>query len=421
MTRIACPSTEDAKVWWDNMQQNKQATKLIPVKDHGIYRLRAYTADRRKVGEMSLGLRNVRFAQRIVNSLSVTLDGDSPDAVVNRYIEMKLKHAETCRRGKYAEQILAISTEQSTNTIQSRLTAHFLPFCRSRKIRDLRDVFHGEFIASYMDHLYETVAISDTARSIMATTLTMLRWYNKKHDCTLIDGKFEEALESWRSFFGFKRSRPKIFLTTDQIQSVLTHRYTDDRTKALFLFPLVCGLRYQEFVNLRWRDLHFKQGNMDVLCAKGGTSRKAQLPKLMQDFLQNVRSTRKNGILDGDFIFAGYDRYHDLIRYKDILKDIANVDGNDVASNCLRRSGCDLIDSYQHGLGDKQLGHSICSRVTQRSYINNDNYSDVNYFWDSFYAVCQMPDTIVSVEMVRQMAMSPNNIVNLFSVDKVAV
>ena len=418
---IACPTTSQAQDWWHLMRQ-KSATKLYAVADHGIYRLRAFSADRKKCGELSLGLKDKRLAQRIVNSLEIVLDDNSPASVIHQYIALKLGHAKACRKGKLAHMVLAESTEHSIMTIKSRLNAHLIPFCRKHNINNVNDLFRHEIIRSYMDELYQSIPVGDTARSIMATTLTMMRWFDgKEPTTTLMDSKFREAIKDWRSFFGYRRSRPKVFLSPEQVQSILCYNYPNDRVKALFYFPLICGLRYNEFVNLRWCDLNVKNANMDIMVAKGGTMRKAQLPKVMQTFLSNVRKSRSTGILDGDYIFRGYDRNKDLAIYKSLLQSITGINGKDAASNCLRRSGCNLIDRYQHGLGDRQLGHSICTRVTQRSYIDNDDYSDVNFFWDTFHTICMEPDSIVGIERIRQIAMRPENVIDLFQSAKKAI
>ena len=417
----AYPSSEQVHDWWTRMQ-SMQASTVYAVSDRGIYRLRAFTDNNKKCGELSLGLQDKRLAQRIADSLETVLDDNSPASVINHYIELKLRHAKTCRDGKLSHAVLAESTEHSIMTIKSRLNAHLIPFCRRHNISNINDLFRHEIIRSYMDELYQTIAVGDTARSVMATTLTMMKWYDGKVNATaLMDSRFKDVIKDWRSFFGFKRSQPKVFLSPEQIQSILRYNYTNDRIKALFYFPLICGLRYNEFVNLKWRDLDAKNANMDVMVAKGGTTRKAQYPKVMQNFLKDVRKSRATGILDGDHIFRGYNRSKDLVIYKSLLKEIANIEGKDAASNCLRRSGCNLIDRYQHGLGDRQLGHSICSRITQRSYINNDDYSDVNFFWDTFHAICMEPDSIVGIDRIRQMAMRPENVIDMFQTAKKAM
>lgn len=388
--------------------QSKDATKLYAVSDDGIYRLRAFREDRKKCGEFSLGLRDKRLALHIVNSIAVALDDDAPASVIGKYIDLKKNHAQICRQGKYATSSLAASTDHSISALKSRFNAHLLPFCKKRHITNIKDMFRREIIRSFMDELYATVAISETSKSIMSATLALLRWYDGKQKSSLIDGTFLEAIKNWRSFFGDKRSRPKTFLRPEQIQAILCYDYPDDQSKALLLFPLVCGLRYNEFINLRWKDLNAKDGNIQVNVAKGGKTRRAQFPKMMQDFLAKVRLSRPSNILDNDLIFKKYDRCRDLVTYKTLLKEIAGSEGKDSASNCLRRSGCDLLERHKYGFGDRQLGHTGCSRYAQRSYINEYNYDDVNSFWDEFYARCLNPDKIIGIEDIRLMAIQTN-------------
>ena len=405
----ACPSTEKVQNWWMQMQQ-KQATKIYPVRDGAYYRLRAFTDKRKKCGEISLGLRDKRSAQQIADSLELdtATNDQSPAGALNRYIEHLTKHANACKKGKYVLTSLSDSTEHTICTIKSRLSKHFLEFCRKKRITDISEMFKREIINAYIDELYENVAIGDTSRSIMASTLTFLRWYDGKQINSLMNTKFYEAIKGWRSRFGFKRSRPKVFLRPDQIQAILRYEYPDERIKALFFFPLICGLRYNEFINLRWRDLDYGNNNLDVTIAKGGTCRKAQFPKVMQEFLRKVKFNRSTGNLPGDKLFKEYDRNRDLGIYKTLLKEMTGVEGKDTTSNCLRRSGCHLIEKFKHGLGDLQLGHSICSRVAHKSYTDCNDYEEVNAFWDELYRKSQQPAPITGIEPNRIVAEQAN-------------
>ncbi len=387
--------------------QTKGASKLYAVQDDGIYRLRAFTANRKKCGELSLGLKDKRLANRIAVSMAVTIDNNSPGSVINKYIEHLKLHKKACETGRHILTTLAQSAEHNIKTIKSRLSAHLVPFCKKRHITDINDLYRREIIRAYIDELKETTAISDTARSIMATTLTFLKWNDGKQEKGLMNTTFYEEIKGWRGIFGSQRKRSKLFLTREQIQAILRYKYPNERIKAMFLLPLTCGVRYNELVNIRWRDLQKDKGSMDITVAKGGTSRKAQLPKFIQEFLENVQRSRVSGILPGDYLFTGYDRNCDLGIYKSILKEITGEDSNDMASNCLRRSGCNLIEKYRHGLGDLQLGHSTCTRVTHRSYIDSDDYQEVNDFWDDFYRESISPKAILSLCTSRELAEIP--------------
>jgi integrase len=417
---IACPTTSQTQDWW-NLMREKHATKLYVVADHGIYRLRAFTDDRKKCGELSLGLRNRKLAQQVANSLAIEVDDDAPAAIVNSYLNHKLMQVKACSQGKYAQTSLATSKEHSISTVKSRLNNHLLPFCRKRHITNIKDLYRCEIIGAYIDTLIVDEPIGDTARSIMASTLAMLRWYDRSKGHIFINNNFNDSIKGWPSTFGYRRKREKIFLKPNQIQAILRYEYPNDRIKAMFYLPLICGLRYNEFIHLRWRDLHTENGNMDVPFAKGGSDRKTQYPKVMQTFLDKVRKKRSTRNLPGDYIFEDYNKHRDLAIYKTFMKKILNIDGNDTASNGLRRSGCNLISKYQLGLADKQLGHSVCTKVTHKCYIDNEDFEDINYFWDTFYAICIKPDTVVGAESVRLMAMQPENVIDYFKLDTKAV
>ena len=384
--------------------QTRGATKVYAVKDHGIFRLRAYTNNREKRGELSIGLRDAKLAQRVANALAITIDDSSPAAVVNKYIEHLKLRKKASQSGKRVLTALAESIEHTILTIKSRLRAHLIPFCKKRRITDINDMYRREIIRAYLDDLKENIAISDTARSIMATTLTFLRWNDGKQEKGLMNTIFYEEIRGWRGYFGDKRKRSKLFLSREQIQTILRFNFQNDRVKAMFLLPLTCGVRYNEMINIRWGDLQGNKGNMNITIAKGGQSRKAQLPRFVQSFLDNVRKKRSSGILPGDYLFTDYNRNRDLAIYKKILKDITKEDCNDMCSNCLRRSGSNLIEKFKHGLGDMQLGHSTCTRTTYRSYIDSDDYQEVNDFWDDFYNECISPKQILCLSSSREPA-----------------
>ena len=65
---------------------------------------------------------------------------------------------------------------------------------------------------------------------------------------------------------------------------------------------------------------------------------------------------------------------------------IVGVSGRDYGSNCLRRTGCATINYECPGLGDKQLGHAVNSRVTEMHYSNPRDFRNINRFWDDLWA-----------------------------------
>jgi hypothetical protein len=134
--------------WWIRMQ-SKGATKLYAIQDGSIYRLRAFTDNRKKCGELSLGLRDKRLAQRIAVSMAVTIDDNSPASVINKYIEHLKLHKKACETGKYILTTLAQSAEHNLKTIKSRLSAHLVPFCKKRHISDINDMYRREIIRAY--------------------------------------------------------------------------------------------------------------------------------------------------------------------------------------------------------------------------------------------------------------------------------
>ena len=129
--RKAYSSTEQIHNWW-NLMQSRQATSVYAVKDRDIYRLRAFSENKKKCGEISLGLKDKRFAQRIAISLAVSIDENTPVAVINKYIDHLEMHRKACQSGKHILTSLAQSAKHNIQTIKSRLYAHLLPFCQKR-------------------------------------------------------------------------------------------------------------------------------------------------------------------------------------------------------------------------------------------------------------------------------------------------
>ena len=148
---------------------------------------------------------------------------------------------------------------------------------------------------------------------------------------------------------------------------------------------LVGGLRDMEVQNLRWCDLNEKSGWLKVECAKGSVSRYAQYPKILQEAFATIRYNRAHHLFANDYIFSESSYGVRNKKIKAFLRTCVGVSGKDYASNCLRRSGADCIDSITPGMGDRQLGHAVNSRVTEMHYHNRHNFRTVNRVWDNLW------------------------------------
>ena len=292
--------------------------------------------------------------------------------------------AESCQGNSKYER-LYVSRIKTEKTNASRLKAHLLPFCKQNRIHDIRDIYRRDIIGRYIVYLQETVTGIDTAKAIIKTTKAFLRWYDSTQKTPLIDRNYIEAFAHYSSKLGYKQRSVKPFLNDEQCKQILAAKSVDYELRAMVIAHLVGGLRDIEAQGLRWSDLNAKEGWIKVINTKGAIARYAQYPSVMQEAFHEIRMHRLHHILGNDYIFSQSSYGIRNQKIKDFVHQITGVTGRDYGSNSLRRTGCACIDNAYPGLGDKQLGHAVNSRVTEMHYSNPRDFRNVNRFWDDLW------------------------------------
>lgn len=377
-------TTDQLMEWW-KAAQTKGADYLRVIKPGRYYALEACKRGAKaRISQLSLTTTDERIAQSSRSRLLTILDSREPDIIVEQYNQHKLRMAECCQGNSKYER-LYISRIKTEKTNASRLKAHLLPFCEQSRIHDIQDLYHRDIIGKFIIYLQETVTGLDTARAIIKTTKAFLRWYDYTQATPLIDRNYIEAFSNYSAKLGYKQRSIKPFLNDEQCKQILASMTVDYELRAMIIAHLVCGLRDIEIQGLRWRDFNADEGWLKVTSAKGAIARYAQYPKVMQEALNSIRKNRLYNTLGNDFVFSQSSYGIRSNKIKAFLRKIVGVTGHDYGGNCLRRTGCACINNAYPGLGDKQLGHAVNSRVTEMHYSNPRDFRNVNRFWDDLW------------------------------------
>ena len=371
--------------WW-MAAKAKGADYIRIVKPRRYFALEACKRGaKERISQLSLTTADKTVAQNTRSRLLVLLDSREPDIVVGQYNQHKLRMAECCQ-GDCKYERLYESRIKTEKTNASRLKAHLLPFCEENRIHDIRDLYRREIIGKYIIYLQETVKGIDTAKAVIKTTKAFLNWYDSTQKSSLIDRNYIEAFANYSRKLGYKQRTTKPFLSDEQCRQILATKIVDSELYAMIVSHLVGGLRDIEVQGLRWRDLNAKEGWVKVVNSKGSVARYAQFPKVMQEAFSAIQRTRLHNTLGNDYVFtqSSYGVRNDKIKM--FICKIVGVSGRDYGSNCLRRTGCATINYECPGLGDKQLGHAVNSRVTEMHYSNPRDFRNINRFWDDLWA-----------------------------------
>ena len=366
--------------------KQKGAEYLSLGKEGKTYKLHARKhGAKQRLGQISLGTTDKKYADRILGLLSADKSNTSPASTIRQYFEHKLRMVEVCQDNKESHRRFVEPRKKTAKTNLSRLTCHLLPFCKKFHLNDTKDLYQRKNIGLFLNFLTETVAEPATCVSIVKTTKAFLHWFDLPNEVPLATREFEEAIRGYNRIFAHKIRKTKPFLNNDDIHKLLISKSESPELKARILAHLVGGLRHNEIGGLQWQDLDKKEGVLVVKNAKGGVARYAQYPKCLCKAFEEIRQTRTRNIMPGDYVFT----YHTYSQINNIvqqyIQDVCGVSGKDLGGNCLRRSGCHSINMAHPGLGDKQLGHANTSRITDTFYCKQTDFRDVNSYWDNMY------------------------------------
>ena len=378
-------SEKDSTQNWWQCAQAKGANYLRIVKSGRFYALEACKhGTKARIAQKSIGTTNEKVAQITRSRLLITQQSNEPDVVVEQYIQHLLRTANLCIGKKGCER-LYVSRVKTAKTNASRLKVHLVAFCKDNRIHDIRDLYQGDTIGQYIVYLKETVVGISTAKAIIKTTKAFLHWYDITKKVHLINSDYIAAFSESSSILGHKKRTEKPFLDDEQCKQILAAKAVNYELRARVIAHMVGGLRDIEIQGLRWKDLNAKEGWLNVINAKGAIARYAQYPSAMQEAFLDIQRNRTHNILGNDYVFtqSSYSKRNEEV--KAFVRKVTGVIGNDYAGNCLRRTGCACIQNKHPGLGDKQLGHAVNSRVTEMYYTNPRDFRNINKFWDDLW------------------------------------
>lgn len=381
----ATPSTEDIKKWWESMKLKGANYVSIGTED-GIYKLYARThGAKQRLGQKSLGTTDKKIADEANEILLMDTSDTSPEAVIFQYCKHKKNMAKICDDNNENHFRYVEPRKKTARTNKSRLEKHLLPFCRMLHINDVKELYRRDIVGKFLIYLAETVAEAETCRSIVKTTRVFLHWYDMTNTVKLATPEFECTIQDYKRFFAHKIPRDKPFLNDENVRKLITRECDIPELKARILASLVGGLRHNEINGLRWCDLNEKEGCIKVKKAKGGKTRVSQYPKFLRDAFSEIRHTRHKNIMEGDLVFTRLPYSQINTRIKEYIQKVCGVNGKNFGSNCLRRSGCHYVYMTRSDLTDKQLGHRNNVSDTTLSYIQHDDFRDLNKYWDNLY------------------------------------
>lgn len=170
--------------------------------------------------------------------------------------------------GKHLESILSefsfyLSVEKglSKNTVESYQSdiEKFLQFCLENRIDDLGKI-DKITLENYLEFLNEN-EFSSTSLSRYISSLKS--FFNYLHNNGIIQNNPIEKIDSPK----IRRNLPEV-LTIEEVLSILNSIPTEDvlgkRDKAMLELLYACGLRVSELINLKIRDIFFKEGFLKV-------------------------------------------------------------------------------------------------------------------------------------------------------------
>ena len=110
---------------------------------------------------------------------------------------------------------------------------------------------------------------------------TFFKWLSQKYKV------FDPAAGQERP----KKDKPVVrWLTDHELRDLLLESSKVERDKLVVWTYAMTGIRRNELIQLRWRDLEIESCSARVVAGKGGKGRRVQLPPLLCTFLADVRA-----------------------------------------------------------------------------------------------------------------------------------
>lgn len=161
--------------------------------------------------------------------------------------------------------------------------------------------------------------------------------------------------------------------------SVRKEKYRNEnlRDKIVFYLGIDCGLRRQEFINLNWEDINFKEGSINIKNSKGRKNRVVYFNKDLREILYLYRKLNEKYI--GALIRGAHGKRITKCSLQNVIsrifkesktyrKNLTLHSLRHTYAERLRRKGIDLPTI------SKLLGHSRLDTTDVYPHVNKDDF-----------------------------------------------
>ncbi|NCC24253.1 MAG: integron integrase [Deltaproteobacteria bacterium] len=154
---------------------------------------------------------------------------------------------------------------------------HFLAHCRGKA----PDALNGRDVEAYLSHLAVERNVSKSTQNLALNALVFFF----RH----VLGREFDGVDAFRSH---KRVRVPMVLSREEVRRLLDVIEGDSGLVVRMLYG--CGLRLQESLRLRIKDIDFERSRVVVMAGKGDRDRVTMLPDVIRYDLENhIQSTRR--------------------------------------------------------------------------------------------------------------------------------
>lgn len=181
------------------------------------------------------------------------------------------------------------------------------------------------------------------------------------------------------------RKIPEVLTLEEQnklINIFNTRYFNSRRNRAMIILDLNSGLRLQELLDLRWKDINLMTGQLKVVQGKGDKDRIIWINDITLNTLRNWREDQYNKLGECDYVFTTSTKKQlDQRAIRRMVEDYsikASIDKH-VTPHTLRHTyATDLLRECKNiRLVQKALGHSDISTTMIYTHIVDDEMENV--------------------------------------------
>ncbi|MBN1069438.1 integrase [Clostridium botulinum] len=175
------------------------------------------------------------------------------------------------------------------------------------------------------------------------------------------------------------------FLTEDEQKLLLrvfnTRYFNSVKNKTLIQLDLNTGLRLQELIDLKWKDINLMTGQLKVVQGKGHKDRMLWLSESTLETLREWRIKQTDNLGECEYVFTTNTKKQlDNKNVRKMVTDYSIKAGitKNVTPHTLRHTyATDLLRSTKNiRLVQKALGHSDISTTMIYTHIIDDEFED---------------------------------------------